>query len=99
MIIGQSAATPTPSDLLTYGAEHLTYEIDMFRHAVELGRRAKDQAAVNVSGELFALHLRNLIAFFWSKRRYPTDVWPRTFARTPPLGQQFKQVIRSPEPS
>lgn len=82
MTIGQPADTLTASDVRAYGGDHLAYEFNMLRHAVQLGRQAKsDQAAVNVSVELFALHLRNLLEFFfWSKKRKrDTDVLAKDF--------------------
>jgi hypothetical protein len=84
VIIGQPATSLTPSDLRAYGAEHLAYELDMLHHAVQLGRLATDQVTVNVSVEQFALHLRNLIAFFWSsKRSFDTDVLAEDFCSPP----------------
>jgi hypothetical protein len=82
-------------ELLDYSGEHLLYEIEMFRWlASELpGKKESNECSAFV--ESFALHLRNLIDFFYTEP-FDDDVvaeyfyddpskWGRATTATPPV--------------
>jgi hypothetical protein len=62
--------------LREYSAEHLRYEIEMFLAIGQILRSGniRTQAEKNALLESFAIHLRNLIAFLYSAKKYPSDV-------------------------
>jgi len=65
--------------LLTYSAEHICYEIDMFFYTVEVRHQpsfssiANTGNANNVFIESFVTHLRNIIEFLYKNPR-PSDI-------------------------
>lgn len=63
--------------LLHKTVEHIQYEIDMFRFAVRMLANSPSQEITNAFLEVFAIHCRNLIYFFYTPKRLrkkPDDV-------------------------
>lgn len=52
-----------PIDLFAFAQEHLLYEVQMFLEARSM--RPVDQITMNIKVENFALHLKNLLEFFY----------------------------------
>jgi len=88
-----------PKDLQQYSREHLLYEVAMF---FQLGRllmsglfhaTPPEVAAViqNAALESFALHLRNLLDFFYSTPAHDTDVKAAMFYDNGQLPIDFPQ--------
>jgi hypothetical protein len=59
-------------DLFSFAGEHLFYEAQMF--VVTRAIQPRDQFETNLKVEDFALHLKNLIEFFYPSNPDPNDV-------------------------
>jgi hypothetical protein len=77
--------------ILTYSAEHIAYEIDMFFVMIEMLSPLNKIGASSVAEakrlifamfEAFVIHLRNLIDFLYMDRPQPTDVVATDFCKT-----------------
>jgi hypothetical protein len=68
-------------DLREYVCEHVRYEISMFARCVgAIAGTSGESWPENVCVEVFTIHLRNLLDFFYPpKRPYPTDVFAKHF--------------------
>ena len=77
--------------LVTYSAEHIAYEVDMFFGMVEMLSCSHRICASSVAEakrlncaliEAFGMHLRNLIDFLYMSRPKPSDVVAADFCGT-----------------
>lgn len=60
--------------------EHLPYEIDMLNKVSKIQTtNVNDLVYNNMVFESFAIHLRNLITFFYPKKRFETDIYAEDF--------------------
>jgi hypothetical protein len=65
-------------DLFSFAGEHLFYEAQMF--VVCRAVKPRDQFETNLKAEGFALHLRNLIEFFYPSNPHVDDVLAADYA-------------------
>ena len=54
-------------------AEHIRYELDMFKYTAKYLRTTKDQFLINVLLESFAIHSRNLFKFIYPDKQPHKD--------------------------
>lgn len=92
--------------LLEYSGEHVYYEVEMFLWLIEIfqglasPRNAQENVVKNALIESFAIHVRNLIAFFYHGRVEADDVMAEHFVDDPerwrrllpPLSENLKRA-------
>ncbi len=68
-------------ELSVYSGEHLLYEIEMMFDVLQVDiSNLPPQFRMNMTVELFALHLRNLITFLYpTQNQHDTDVYARDY--------------------
>lgn len=91
----------TDEELLDYSEEHLFYEVEMLLNVSALSTENLPQIIRNIRVESFAIHLRNLIIFFYpTSTVFPTDVYASHFFSDtnewrricPPLSQTLRDA-------
>jgi hypothetical protein len=72
-------------ELRKYVCDHVRYEISMFARSVGATTGTSGEHwPENICVEVFTIHLRNLLDFFYPpKREHPTDVFARHFFSSP----------------
>lgn len=70
----------TNEELLAYSREHLFYEVEMLLNVSRLNLENLPRVFRNMQIESFAIHLRNLIIFFYpTPTLFTTDVYAKHF--------------------
>ena len=91
----------TDKELLEYSEEHLFYEVEMLLNVCSVRIESLPQIFRNMRVESFAIHLRNLIIFFYpTSTVFPTDVYATHFFSDstkwrrlcPPFSQTLKDA-------